>query len=178
MTVKKESPKRDKDIVMRKLTKVNMTEPIPATAAGWDEYLNTYSLKMFPANDEFRERLGVELLEWARTKEDALIMEEFFDLRGIRDKDVHRWLNTSEVLREAYETAKRIIGYRREKGALKSDLNAGTVHITMPHYSKVWRETEKWRSELKKENEQHGNIKVMIETYPSSPIVPDKKKVE
>jgi hypothetical protein len=48
----------------------------------------------------------------------------------------------------------------------------------MPHYSKVWRETEKWRSDLRKENEQHGNIKVMIETYPSSPIVPDKKKVE
>jgi hypothetical protein len=170
--------KRKTDEIRRKITKSTISKIKPTDNSKWDEYLNTYSLQMFPASDQFKERLGVEMLEWARTNEDALIIEEYFDIRGICVDDVYRWIPACEVLAKAYEAAKRIIGYRREKGALKSDLNASTVHITMPHYSKVWRETEKWRSELKKENEQHGNIKVMIETYPSSPIVPDKKKVE
>jgi hypothetical protein len=166
--------------VKKKPIKNSPKPGIPPTNAHskWDEYLSTISFQMCPANDQFRDRLAIELVTWARENEDALILDDFYDMKGISHSDVYRWYENHDGLKQAFEVAKRLIGSRRERGALKGKYNATTIHMMMPHYSTAWRETEKWRSDLRKENEQQGNIKVMIETYPSSPIVPDKKKAE
>lgn len=136
----------------------------------WNSYLSTLSLQMFPANDEFKERLALELVTWARENKNALFLDEFYDLKGIIPETVIFWSKRSEKLKEAVRTAKRIIGRRRELGAMNNELNAATVHYTMPHYSDIWREEQRIRAELKnKDIDQQRPITVVIEDFDKEP---------
>lgn len=166
--------KREKDRVKQKSNKDSILSVKPTTNEQWDEYLSTISFQMCPANNQFKDRLAIELVEWSKSDE-ALILEEFYDIKGIRPNDIKRWLETHTGLQEAFERAKRVISYRREKGALRNELNPGTVHIVMPHYSKIWKDTEEWRAGLKKESDKQGDVRVVIESYPESSLVPDRK---
>ena len=76
----------------------------------------------------------------------------------------------------AYRAALQIIGDRREVGGLKKKLDPGMISTTMPHYDQDWKDLAEWRSKLTKdEQEGKGNVTIVMEKFPNSDLVPEKK---
>jgi len=100
------------------------------------------------------DELAVELFDWAVNDPDALILSEFFDIKGISPTYIARWKKRSPILKESCEIAKAVIANRREKGAIKRKFDSNFIYRTMPLYRKSFKELEKWRSSLRtKEND-------------------------
>ena len=76
-----------------------------------------------------------------------------------------------------YESGKRFISSRREKGALRRGLAESMVMRSMPKFDRSWKELEEWRSGLRTKEQAagKGDIKVIMEAFPSTNIVPEKK---
>lgn len=141
---------------------------LPKNAAGWDQYLSTISWQMCPANDAFYDRLAIELVTWAREKDDAIFVEDFFDIKGIYDKDLIRFMEKNENLRKAYEMALSVIGRRRERRGLTREFAEGLVKFTMPLYDKKWAAREKEVAALRDpESKKPTEVKVVMHNYGS-----------
>lgn len=136
-----------------------------------------------PYSENWIKQLAYDLLQWAENDEDALVLDEFYTRKHIRATDINRLNERWPYLLEAKELAKRFIGIRREKGALKRKLDAGMVMQSMPLYSVDWDELQKRKYELMAKakdlaNMSNGPAIVVIEKFPSSDIVPERKKEE
>jgi hypothetical protein len=82
------------------------------------------------------ERLAQEardLIEWA-SKEDSIVLAEFYGIKGYDYDDVHHFERISEEFAKAKRNAKIMIGARREKGALKGKLDSSIVKKSMALY--------------------------------------------
>lgn len=150
--------------------KTNPSTPTQSkTKDRWEEYRQVGSWKMVPYNDAALERLANEIYEWASKDEDALVLEEFYLKRGISCSTWIRFKERSPALKEAHNHALRLIGIRREKGAIKSKMDFRAIASTQPRYSKTARQVEEWRANLRaKANEDSDkltNVKVVIEKY-------------
>lgn len=143
----------------------------------WDDYFNTNLYTYVPISEEGLEILGREFLSWARSDEDALIMEDFFNERGVPDTTLRKWLERSKKFQAVYDAGKRFISSRREKGGLRRGLSEGMITRSMPKYDLTWKELEEWRSSLRTKEQAagKGDIKVFMEAYPKTDIVPEKK---
>jgi hypothetical protein len=82
-----------------------------------------------------------------------------------------------EVLREARDYALCALGDRREVGGLKRKYDPGIIARTQAYYSDAWRFLEEWRSDMRKadENQSEQKITVILEAFPSSDLVPNKR---
>jgi len=131
------------------------------------EFINMHTFRKTPVKIDYLELLAKELVEWATT-EKPLILTIFYDERGIHSDVLARWMKRSKKLKQAHQFAKRVIGSRRELGALNKTLDSGIVARTMAMYNKDWKNLEEWRSNLRKtEEEQKGDtiIKVEMPSY-------------
>lgn len=101
-------------------------------------------------SDDWKNKLATELAEWC-LQDEALKITQFLSFKKVPVDCFYRWIKTNEQLKQAHEFAMRVIGDRREIGALKKKLDGTIVSYTMPHYDKDWKDLVEWRAKLKNE---------------------------
>ena len=139
----------------------------------WLDYQCILTGDMRPMNENGFERLAIEIVQWASNDDEALKITQFMFVRGINDRVWRQWCEKSPRLKEATELAKRIIGNRREVGALKNKLNTSVVAFTMPFYDDEWKDETIRRAALKEGSSGDGkdSITVVLNPIPNSEIV-------
>lgn len=88
--------------------------------------MNTNNIKNIGRPREHnREQIAIDMIEWAR-KEDSLNLNKFCALYNppIPPSKITNWAKEEEVFRQAYESTKAFIGFRREE-----KLNANELHV-------------------------------------------------
>lgn len=112
-----------------------------------------------------------DLLTWSED-EDALRYKDFATERNIPYDLFLKYIERTPEGRHAWQVVKERIASRREKGALKNSLNANVVMKTQALYDADFKEYEKWKANLKQEQEQGQNTVVVLERYPETDEVP------
>lgn len=95
----------------------------------FDEYLSLNGYERKSMTEAGIERFALDMVNWARDDEEALILMEFPLSMGICRSVFYKWRDKSPVLTRAIEDAKLFIAHRREKGTYtkKYDLKAIAV---------------------------------------------------
>lgn len=130
--------------------------------------------RISPRTDEELETLAGELLEWARHPETYVFMEvvEVFAIsRGM----LYEWAKRCEKLKLAMDSARAIIGARRERKALENKLNAAIVMRTMGLYDSDFKEYEKEMRSIGSEDKGSPTINVVMPQMPTTEAVPKKR---
>ncbi len=139
---------------------------------------------MKPVSEAFLERKAQEWIAWAKIEhknpeQNALRVWDFWDEQGIDYKCAYKWSKKHDTMKSAHQLVKRVIGSRREKGALTKKYDPNMVYRFMPLYDSSIKKLEEWRANLKKEaNMGSGTIIVQIPEVPTSKMVPERKKNE
>lgn len=121
------------------------------------------------------------LRNWADNEPRALTMNQFCRLEGMPRSSLYQMGQDMQEVQEAIDYAMLAIADRRISGAVFSDMGmrerGALFHIQM--YDPMIRSEMEWESKLKqKEESQSGNITVVMQDFPASPLVPDRKKKE
>jgi hypothetical protein len=140
----------------------------------FEEYrcMNTGDLKL--AGSLLVERLGKDLLKWAKENDDALRICEFFADKGINQATYQNWLKKDEGFRQDYYHAMRYIGRRREKYGMqkKHNYDARFMQMTMHHFMDEFKHDIEWQASLRnKEDDKGGTKYIVIES-----VSPPKEK--
>lgn len=159
----------------RKKTINNSTDEVVMPTLVFDEYYDFNIMEGRVFSTSTAERWSKEIIEFAK-KDDSLKVTDFFCEKGLHPNEGFRLSAKYEVLKNAYELAKYMIGSRREKGAIKNDYNPGIVHSSMSMYDPEWKANAEWKAKLAQDNQKAGNVTVLIERYPNTAIVPSKDK--
>jgi len=131
---------------------------------------------MKPVTNAFLERFSNELLVWARDNQNALKISQFYLDKGISDNTFYRWIKNYPIMKEAHAHAMRLIGNRRETGAITKGYDRHMVEMMMPHYDSDWKLMVEWRNKMKAENDEKALTKIVVlEKYPSSDVIPEKE---
>jgi len=141
----------------------------------FDDYTDLFTFKKVPISEAYIDRLATELLDWALNNDDALKMSQFYLGKGISYHSFSRWLKRSKNLEEAHNSALKLLGNRREIGAIKKKYDTSMIATMMPKYDEDWKEVIEWRSKLKEQEASNETKIVVIEKAPNSNIVPEKK---
>jgi hypothetical protein len=136
----------------------------------FDEYNEFFSGRLIPVSEAFVEKIAQELVIWAHSNDDALILSEFYLSRGIAPKVFHRWMEKFPVVKEAHDTALEIIGNRREKGGLNYKLHAGMVMYSAPLYKPQWKDLHEWRSQAANIEDKSKEIHIHMDPIPSTDL--------
>lgn len=129
-----------------------------------DIYPDLWSMESRGASQEFVDRLGQDLLAWAKEK-DSLLLNDFFTERFISAPNYKRWADRDPMFKARLEMAKLMIGSRREKGALQRKFDASVVLRSACLYDPDWKILEEWRAKLAKTEQEAEQLKVLIETF-------------
>ena len=147
----------------------------------FDEYKDLFTGKQTPVPKNFLDKLCIQIIEWANTDEKAFNTDSFWFKKGIYPQTAIQWRDRYKPLEDAYQAAKHRIGLRREEGSLTKKFDNNTFFKTAPHYLKVFKDIEVWRSENKQkadEKTQRNNITWLLDKSPDSKLVPKKEKDE
>lgn len=146
-------------------SKNNTSEKILAKKETFDEeYYNTLSFRLEPATNGFFTRLAIQLITWARQDENAFMISQFYNNKGILKGTFYRWVDKHPELKQAHEAAISFISDRRELFLIEKD--PSSVRYVMPQYSDIWAREEERKAKLKKqEDEQNQNITVVMEPF-------------
>jgi hypothetical protein len=165
----------DRTIPQRNIKKTNR-----AKIELLEEYYNFNSMKLIPITKETLDRLAENGERWAMNNPKAYKVAQFCIEQGIPERTWDRWQMVSPRLKEANDNMNMIIGCRREEGLIERRFDSGSTMFMMPHYDSNWKRMCEWRASLKpKEGEGKGSETfVVIEKYPNSALVPEKKDEE
>lgn len=141
--------------------------------------MSKYKLPLFhrmslsPRSDSELETIAHDLIVWAQ-EDDAVVFDEFVAISGIHTQRLYEWSKKNETLAYAMATAKRIIGARRERRGLEGKYNGGIVMGMMWNYNDEYRA---WKKEMKEKSPDigSGDVTVVLESFPNSPLVEEKK---
>lgn len=97
-----------------------------------DFYTDGYE-QVWLSVDGMKRKLA-EVLEIARTNDDALTMEAAFNLGGVYRLDAYRWRKNNPELDPIFKQIKSAISVRRYNGAAKNRLNARVILPTQHFY--------------------------------------------
>ncbi len=144
-----------------------------------DHDMSKYKLPLFermclsPRSDAELEVIAHDLIVWAQG-DDAVVFDEFVAISGVHTQRLYEWSKRNEKLADAMVIAKRIIGARRERRGLEGKYNGGIVMGMMWNYND---EYKAWRREMrdKPADSGSGDLTVIMETMPNSPLVEEKK---
>ena len=133
--------------------------------------------RQYGPSKEYLETLGFELVEYVEKDPEVFKIKQFLALKRIPSSTYYEWLDQNEFLMTCHEFALMILGNRREGWAIQDNLNGPMLERSMPHYDDEWKKLHEWRAALTKGPEgQTGNITVVLDAVPSSPLVPEKPK--
>lgn len=145
----------------------------------WIDYQCIFTGSLKPMNKTGIERLCHEITQWAFADEKALRISQFHHKMGIPGRTWRNWCEAFPELRNATDTAKEIIGERREIGALNHEYNTQVIAYTMPFYDAEWKEETVRRASLKEgSSEGKATVIVTMNPTPDSPLVPERKRDE
>lgn len=106
---------------------------------------------------EVIDQIADELVKWA-AKDDSLVLAEFYGSQLISYQRALEFEEQSSKFAESKRIAKTLIGARREKGALKGELDSGLVRKSMALY-----DPEMKQYELDQKSAGSAGIKDVIE---------------
>lgn len=123
------------------------------------------------------ERLAKELIDWMRANPEAIKINQFLEERGILYRSWARWCKKYEVLSDARDHAKMILGNRREHGVMTRKYEPTSTNFMMLNYDPEWVDTMQLKTNLTNKDADTGGGQqiVVIEKYPDSPLVPVKR---
>ena len=184
--ISRKATKKTKNIPMKTTKTINNTSKKKASKKNdyryFDEYKDFFTKRWTPVSERFLERLCDDLIDWASDdSKKALTAEKFWQIKGIPFCRAKEWRDRFPPLKEAYENAKKMIGIRREEGSLLKKFDNSTFFRTALNYSQDFKETSEWDSNLKQkadEKTQAATIQWVLEKFPNSNLVPEKKKEE
>ena len=122
-----------------------------------EEYTNLYTQRKHPISILFIERIAEELVLWAKNDKNAFKLSQFYLDKGIPHSTFHYLLGKHKTLKEAYESARLIIGNRREIGAIKNNYNVNMISSRQHAYDPDWKKDAEWRNELRIKAHQKGD---------------------
>ena len=156
----------------------SITEQEQAKVGQWFDYQCIFTGLKKPMNKAGIERLCHEVTSWASNDTQALKISQFYHKIGIPGRTWRGWCAVFPELKEAHDTAKEIIGDRREVGAMNHEYNTQVVAYTMPFYDPEWKEETARRAALKEGSNGDGKVTITVvaDAIPNSPLVPERKK--
>lgn len=141
-------------------------------------YRNCFDWNLHNVNERFIEQFFTDLVTEARDNEDMLTLGEFYLKKGVPNYTFQQWVKRFEFAATCTTHAKSLIGIRREKGALKKELDSSLVLRSMPLYDEDYKNLREWEAKLTKESHSDKQINVMIQQVESSPLVSNKGEVK
>lgn len=125
-------------------------KPIRRRYLELDQYSHYFFIQDSPAPDKFLEQLADDLVEWAR-KEDSLKMIHFFDEVGVPDTSYHGWRKRCPKLQAAHDWALRLLGARREIGAMTGKYKEKIILHSLHQYDPEAKAADEWHFSKMKE---------------------------
>lgn len=148
-------------------------KPSHYDARMFEEKLDIVTFRKIPISDGYIETLAENAVKSALHDKDDLVMMGYFYEHGHFKTDIARWSERNEKFRDLVEMRRKIIGAKREAGALLQDQNNKyhrlkdtLVRFTMPFYEESWREREKELAKDKMEDAAAENSVIVIEKFP------------
>ena len=172
----------------KKIVKVNTSiknvkstkEPVKIKTFTQEFYTDMYTFQTMPIPMHYFDKLAEEWVDYVKNTDDVLFMGEYPIKKGMTRTTFDEWITRCPNLQRARVFVKDIIAIRREKGALMRKYDAGTVFKMQYKYDSDWKEMEEWRASMKEkvEGSSGSNITVVMERFPNSSLVPEKRKIE
>ncbi len=136
----------------------------------------TLNWKPWPVTPEHINRLTEEVLQWATDEKiEALRITDFCTYKGTYTAHMYRLLEKYPSFKEAWKEATKIIGSRRERGALKKQYDGNTMRWGQHHYGEEWASYDKYHADLKnQEATKDTEIKLIIKETKESDRVKEK----
>lgn len=154
-----------------------------ANSCEWDEYYDRYSHQMAPSNNQHKQRLAIELYEWATNITRPHILEDFWHMKGISVGVAWRWIAKYPELTAANQYAKERLASIRLMGAAEKNLDWGVVKYTLPLFwesAEILNDQEVARKIKAAEaiGQQPNVFNIQVPAVPNSSLVPDRPKRE
>jgi len=152
----------------------------------WKQVLENMGVGNLLTMDDGRlEDLGKELIQWCHKeiedpKSRRLSIERFFIDKGVPMNTAYNWLKRNAFFKSCYEQAKYMIGIKLRDGMLLREYSEKGVLIQLHHYLPEWKGIEAYQDErariVRQDIESKQDITVVMEGFPSSQKVPEKKE--
>ncbi len=118
----------------------------------WQEdYKELITADWKPINSVFLEHLGEELINFAQTTEGPLRLEWFFVTRRIPYTTAFDWAQKYDNFKISYQTAKYILGMRREDGAIRKVFDREAIFKSQHRYDPEAKEDAQFHAKLKQD---------------------------
>lgn len=147
-----------------------------------NEYLSAWGFKLNPTSKAWLLHLAAELIDYIWSNEQVYNIKSFLVFKGINPQVWSEWMARCPELKEANEHAKMILAVRRESGMLERRLEPNAVRYSMPLYCDEWKALEAERTQIKAKiqagQKEKEVIVVNMPQFPSSDLVPERKKDE
>ncbi len=150
--IKKEKLSKKVNANIRKLNKtILLRDPIASKSPWLEDYQDFFTGRLQPVNEGFLEHLGKELINFAETIEGPLRIEFFFISKRIPYQTGRDWARKYPIFERYYNTAKYILGMRREDGALRRNFS-DKIYLQSAHrYDPESKEDAQFHAKLKQE---------------------------
>lgn len=143
-----------------------------------DQYPDMFFLKEKPVSEAFIERLSREMIDWSK-KDDSLRITQFFNVRGIPNAMIYRWMTKFPMLKQAHEFAMSVIADRRDVGAITRKYDGNYIDRAQAMYDPEYKKFLEWKASLVDKNkDSQGTLIVQMMPAPSSSVVPERKKLD
>lgn len=140
-----------------------------------EEYQDFFTKRMQPVTESFLERIGCELIAYCEDPEiEYLRLDAFFIKKRICPETGKEWAKKYESFGRVYNACKKILGIRREDGAMRRGWNATVVMGTMGMFDDEYRSLKEWENKVKNDMLNSGTKMVLVESY----FKPEEKKNE
>jgi len=164
--------------LVNKQTKSGMDPKEPMKTYHQEYFVDLFSGAKIPVTDEYLKKCATEWLQLVR-EEEVLLMSTYRLRKAIPNQTWDTWIQRCPELQAARDLVRDMIAERRECGGLKNIYSAQWGLKQQHVYDKEWKESEEWRANLaSKVANSTQPIQVILENFPSSPLVPIKKQVQ
>lgn len=90
------------------------------------------------------------LLKWAYYEPNAYSMDQYYAFRGIYQRTFQKWCARCPELEDAKQQAKRLLGIKREHGAMNRELDKDVALRTLHLFLDEYKDVDKYHADLKK----------------------------
>lgn len=154
-----------------KTAKNNMLPPEKVRVV--DVYQDLYFNKEMPVNEAFIDRLAQEMIDFAEL-ETTIRPSQFWISKRLHNQNIYRWKEKWPQLERAYAHLLSQCALRRDIGAVTKKFDGNYVDKTQAMYDPEYKKFLEWKASLADRENTLGNIKVVLDNYERSPMVPDK----
>lgn len=157
-------------------TTVSKAKEIPNTSTTYMTSKSAYGLNSFNLrtkktmfiSPKFIKQLGNELIDWTLKQTKAVGIQTYLNEKGYSSSHYYQWLDKFEDLRTIHHDCIAFLGEIREQEAIyNKNCNYQVIMVTLPRYSRIFREAMELQAELKAKAQtaQQTNVVVGIPTY-------------